>query len=66
MSLTRNLDLAIENVGVSGDFYVMAVLYMKGGGTFQPNAEVDYMAVSSDITFGQGQVKLDLELYRLP
>jgi len=63
---SHDLVLAFKDVELSGDYHVMAVLYMKGGGTFQPLVDVDYFATSTKLTFGQGQVEvsLDLELYQ--
>lgn len=68
LSPSRSLILATEDVEMNGDFFVMAVLYMEGGGTFQPMPGIDYMATSPKLTFGQGQVNaaLELELLSLP
>lgn len=35
-----------DATGVRGDYYVVAVLYMQGGGTFVPKPGVDYVAES--------------------
>jgi hypothetical protein len=42
----------------------MAVLYMEGGGQFQPVPGIDYMATRGRIPLGQGKadVTLDLQL----
>jgi hypothetical protein len=58
----RDLVLAFDDVGVTGEYYVMAVLYMEGGGVFQPMPGVDYMATSGQVTLGQGQVTVTLPL----
>ena len=54
----------MDDVGVTGEHHVVAVLYVEGGGRFQPDSGVDYMATSDKLTFGEGvvEVKLDLEL----
>jgi hypothetical protein len=62
LNASRDLTLAIEDVGLSGNYYVVVALYMEGGGTFQPVPGVDYMAASDNIPLGQGQAKVDLEL----
>jgi uncharacterized protein YuzB (UPF0349 family) len=59
---SRDLVLAVEDVGVTGKYHVMAVLFMEGGGTFAPVPGVDYMASSGSLTFGQGPVEVDLTL----
>ncbi len=63
---SRDLILAIEDAGLSGDYHVVAVLYMEGGGAFQPVPGVDYMAASGKITLGQGQATVSLELELVP
>jgi hypothetical protein len=64
LSPSEDFILALEDVGVAGDYHVVAVLYVEGGGMFQPESGVDYMATSEKLTFGNGmvEVKLDLEL----
>jgi|GEM_PF-1429934 len=62
LNASRDLVLPIEDVGVAGDFYVVAALYMVGGGQFQPVPGVDYLANSAQLTFGQGMVETMLEL----
>jgi hypothetical protein len=47
---------------VTGEFHVVAMLYMDGGGVFQPVPGVDYMASSGKLTFGQGKQEVELEL----
>ena len=60
---SKDLVLALEDVGVTGEYHVLAVLYVEGGGRFQPDSGVDYMATSEKLTLGVGtvEVKLDLE-----
>jgi hypothetical protein len=62
LNTSRDLTLAIEDVGLSGNYHVVVALYMEGGGIFQPVPGVDYMAASDNIPLGQGQAKVDLEL----
>ncbi len=54
------LVLGFADVGLSGEFYVVASIYVEGGGDFQPVPGVDYMAVSGPLTFGDGTVFTDL------
>jgi hypothetical protein len=62
LSLSQDLTLAIENVGVAGGYHVIVALYLEGGGAFQPVPGIDYMATTAKLTLGQGQVTADLEL----
>jgi protoheme ferro-lyase len=66
LNSSRDLTLAIADVGLSGSYHVVVALYMEGGGTFQPVPGVDYMAASGKIELGQGQAKVDLELELVP
>ena len=66
LNTSRDLTLAFEDAGLAGDYHVMVVLYMEGGGTFQPLPGIDYMAASPKITLGQGQQSVDLELMLIP
>ena len=63
---SRDLVLALGDVGVTGDYHVVAALYMEGGGVFQPLPGIDYMAASDRRTFGQGQVEVTLDLELIP
>ena len=56
----------MEDVGVSGNFHVIATLYVEGGGQFQPVPGVDYMASSDKVALGAGQVTIDLALTPVP
>jgi hypothetical protein len=62
LSPSHNLVLAMEDVGETGDFHVVAVLYVEGGGKFQPKSGVDYMANSEKLTFGEGTVEATIDL----
>ena len=62
----KDLILAIEDVGVSGNYHVVVALYMEGGGTFQPVPGVDYMTASGLIELGSGQAEVVLELALVP
>jgi hypothetical protein len=66
LNSSRDLTLAIEDVGLSGSYHVVVALYMEGGGVFQPAPGIDFMAASGKIDLGQGQAKVDLELERVP
>jgi len=63
---SRDLVLAIPDVGLNGDYHVVVALYMAGGGQFQPLPGVDYMAAGPLQTFGQGQVHVTLDLALVP
>ena len=56
----------IKDAGLTGDYHVMVVLYMEGGGVFQPVPGVDYMAASQKLTLGSGQAITELELQLVP
>jgi hypothetical protein len=58
----KDLTLAIDDVGLEGEYHVVAVAYVEGGGAFQPKPGVDYLAASEALTFGQGPVEAHLEL----
>ncbi len=58
----EDLVLGFDDVGVVGDFHVVARLYVEGGGEFQPVVGVDYLAASEKLTFGSGTAVAELEL----
>jgi len=64
LSPTHEMVLPIRDVGVTGDYHVMAVLYVEGGGRFQPEWGVDYVAYSEKRAFGEGKVEVSLDLER--
>jgi protoheme ferro-lyase len=66
LSASKNLPLAISDAGLTGEYHVVVVLYMEGGGTFQPLPGIDYMGASQKVTLGQGQVSVDLLLQLAP
>ncbi len=66
LSPTRDLVLPLEDVGVTGEYHVVAVLYVEGGGRFQPKSGVDYMGYSEQLTFGEGPVEAMIELDLAP
>ncbi len=66
LNSSRDLVLSVEDVGVAGQYHVMAVLFMEGGGTFAPVPGVDYMAASGLLTFGDGKVEVSLDLELVP
>ena len=62
----RDFVFTMENVGVSSSYHVLAILYVEGGGQFQPVPGVDYMASSEKMPLGAGQVKVNLDLTLVP
>jgi protoheme ferro-lyase len=62
----RELVLSFADVGVTGEYHVVAMLYMEGGGQYQPVPGIDYMTNSAKLPFGGGQVEVDLELELVP
>jgi hypothetical protein len=66
LSGEKDLTLAFKDAGLTGDYHVMVVLYMEGGGVFQPVPGVDYMAASGKLTLGSGQATTELELQLVP
>jgi hypothetical protein len=65
LNSSRDLVLALDNVP-AGNYHVIAVLYMEGGGQFQPLSGIDYMATSVKIPLGQGKEEVLLELGLVP
>jgi protoheme ferro-lyase len=63
---SKDLTLAIEDVGLTGSYHVVVALYMEGGGAFQPVPGIDYLAASGRMGLGQGQAKVELELELVP
>ncbi len=65
---SRDLVLAIKDVGVTGDYHVVVTLFMEVGGQYIPVQGVDYMTSSAKLTFGQGKqdVALELKLVSVP
>jgi hypothetical protein len=66
LSPSHDLVLPVKDVGETGDYHVVAVLYVEGGGKFQPKSGVDYMASSEKVTLGQGKVEVTLDLTPAP
>jgi hypothetical protein len=66
LNQSRDLVLALPDVGVTGEHHVVVVLFMEGGGQFAPVSGVDYMAASGPLSFGAGQVAVELELMLVP
>ncbi|MDJ0923218.1 MAG: VCBS repeat-containing protein [Acidimicrobiia bacterium] len=62
LSADQDLVLAIEDVGVTGDYHVVVGVYVEGGGQFQPVVGTDYLIGSEKVTFGNGPIEVDLEL----
>ena len=53
-----SLHLAADASGLSGAKYVLAVLYVQGGGQFSPTPGVDYASAPETVTFGGGAMDL--------
>ncbi len=58
--------LGFDDVGLSGEFYVVASIYVEGGGDFMPESGIDYMAASEALTFGEGTVATELTFSLAP
>ncbi len=58
----NHLMLSFADIGNEGEFHVMAVVYVEGGGKFQPESGVDFEGHSDQIILGQGKIELDLYL----
>ena len=63
---TCHFVLALEDVGETGDWHVVAVLYVEGGGEFQPKSGVSYTANSEKVTRGEDKVEVSLDLALVP
>ena len=61
-----DLVLGVADVGVVGDYHVVAALYVEGGGEFQPVSGIDYFAHSDRVSLGKGKVGVKLELRPAP
>ena len=66
LSGDRDLVLPIKDVGETGDFHVVAALYVEGGGEFIPTPGVDYQGESEMRTFGEGKVEVTVDLQLVP
>jgi hypothetical protein len=53
-----------DATGITGDYYVVAVLYMQGGGQFSPKAGTDYDAFASQKVHFDGSA-IDLGTMKL-
>jgi hypothetical protein len=53
-----SLHLAADATGLSGAKYVLAVLYVQGGGQFSPAPGVDYSSAPEMVTFSGGAMDL--------
>ena len=52
----KSVTVSGDATGLSGAKYVLAVLYMQGGGQLAPTANVDYVSAPQQVTFGGGAV----------
>ncbi|MDH3726277.1 MAG: VCBS repeat-containing protein [Myxococcales bacterium] len=66
LSPSRDLVLALKDVGETGDYHVVVALYVEGGGEFIPVPGVDYQAESEKRAFGEGKVEVALDLAVVP
>jgi hypothetical protein len=66
LGTSHDMVLGVDDVGVTGEYYVAAVLYVENGGKFQPASGVDYIAYSELQTFGEGKVEVTLDLALAP
>jgi hypothetical protein len=64
----QKLDVALDATGISGDYFVLVVLYMQGGGNFSPKSGVDYqVATTAKVHFDGGAHNLgELDLVLAP
>jgi hypothetical protein len=60
-ALTAGGTFAVEGdvTGISGDYFVLAVVYMKGGGSFSPKDGVDYDAATAKALAFDGKSAVD-------
>ena len=57
VSAGKSLALQGDAKGLAGDYYVIAVLFMEGGGTMQAKSSVDYQAATATkVTFADKPV----------
>jgi hypothetical protein len=61
LSPGQDVTLAVEDVGLTGDYHIVVGVYVEGGGQFQPVSGIDYLAASDKVTFGGGTVVTALE-----
>lgn len=63
----QSLQLLADATGVSGSEYVLAIVYMQGGGTTVPQPGVDYVSQPAQVTFTGKPVDVGtLSLMRVP
>ena len=59
MTAGQSVTIEGDATGITGENYVVVVLYMQGGGSFQPKPGVDYaVASSSKLAFDGGPIDL--------
>jgi hypothetical protein len=66
LDVSRDMVLSLPDAGETGDYHVVAVLYVEGGGKFQPKSGVDYMASSDKVILGEGKLDVHLDLKLAP
>ena len=66
INASNEIILALEDVGETGEYHVVAALYVEGGGNFNPKSGVDYMASSGKQTVGEGKLEVTVDLVHAP
>jgi len=66
INASNQIILALEDVGETGEYQVVAALYVEGGGKFNPKSGVDYMASSGKQTVGKGKLDVTINLIHAP
>ena len=63
---SRDLVLPFEDVGETGEYHVVAAVYVEGGGEFIPEPGIDYQGISEMRAFGDGKVEVTVDLQLVP
>jgi len=66
INASNEIILALEDVGETGKYLVVAALYVEGGGNFNPKSGIDYMASSGKQTVGEGKLEVKVDLVHAP
>lgn len=53
-------EIKADTSGLTGKFHVLAIVYVKGGGTFAPKADLDYDAATSAALSFDGKSAVDM------
>ena len=57
------LYLSFDDTNKNEDFYVMANLYVEGGGMLAPKGGVDFSGYSEQVRLGQGTIEVEIDLF---